>query len=210
MLLRSTWMVHAEVPKPATQRPTTTAATAISWLATVEPIFSFVTAVDFWGWFDHCVLPSAWPSQQLRSLRVFKHGVSLLAEDEANAGGGRLLLDCSALAPVVADEVWGRALVFAVSEAAGGDLSSYINGVVATLKRAPPPAPSPSRGKPVKTAPLRPPDCHVRVEVWLHSDATSLPLLIPRLTEALRSFILRVNVPITYQPHQQGAPVGPK
>ena len=196
MQLSSTWTVHAEVVTTTKQRPTTTAA----WLATLEPVFSFATAVDFWGWFDHCVLPSAWSPQHVRSLRVFKHGVSLLAEDAANAGAGRLLLDCGALDATAADDVWGRALVFAVSGAAGDELHPHINGVAATLKRAPslPLPPSRGGGKPEAKAK----DHYVRVEVWLHSDAAAAPSLIQRLTEALRGF-LRVNVPITYQPHQQ-------
>jgi hypothetical protein len=132
----------------------------------------------------------------VRSLRVFKHGVSLLAEDPVNAGAGRLLLDCGALDATAADDVWGRALVFAVSGSAGDELHPHINGVVATLKRAP--------SLPLHKVEAKAKDHYVRVEVWLHSDAAAAaaPSLIQRLTEALRGF-LRVNVPITYQPHQQ-------
>jgi len=56
----------------------------------LRKIGSFLTAEEFWGYYQHIRRPDTLPKGC--EFLLFKEGIKPLWEDEANAGGGRFVL----------------------------------------------------------------------------------------------------------------------
>ena len=235
-MLRSSWTVFIETPKKGSP-----------WIDSIQKIFAFCHATDFWAWHDHSAIPSALPSQ-VRSLRVFKEGVSLLSEDAENCQAGRILLECSNKEE--GNRYWLMCLLFAISDECEM-FAPLVNGIVASVRKAAPASSSSSssssssyssngginksnhKKQPLtmtnhtttatSTASI---ETMIRIEVWLHSSASSTPStpptpaagddgggsgdgsLIEQFMSKLRTYLQLDNnnnhsssVSIKYQPH---------
>lgn len=174
MMLGYSWNVYVETPKKGSP-----------WIDSIQKIFSFCHATDFWAWHDLSAVPSALPSQ-IRSLRVFKDGVSLLSEDAENSQAGRILLECSNKEE--GNRYWLMCLLFAISDECG-IFAPFVNGIVASVRKAVASTTSSSNGGINKSNKIKPLlvtnhttaasaaniETMIRIEVWLHSSTTSTP-----------------------------------
>ena len=229
-MLHSSWAVFVETPKKGSP-----------WIDSIQKIFAFCHATDFWAWHDHSAIPSALPSH-VRSLRVFKEGVSLLSEDAENCQAGRILLECSNKEE--GNRYWLMCLLFAISDECGM-FAPLVNGIVASVRKAVPASSSSSsssNGGINKSNHKKQPltmtnhatattaasiETTIRIEVWLHSSASSTPStpatttaddgndggggngsLIEQFMSKLRTYLQLDNnnnhsssVSIKYQPH---------
>ena len=221
MMLRSSWTAFIETPKKGTP-----------WIDSIQKIFTFCHATDFWAWHDLSAIPSFLPVH-VRSLRVFKDGVSLLSEDGDNCQAGRILLECSSKEE--GNRYWLMCLLFAISDECE-PFSPFINGIVASIRKAPPPSSnvgvqkSNNKKQPTTNNTAASIETTIRIEVWLHSSASStlsLPTttaaaaddncgngsLIEQLTSKLNKYLqlnnnnsivsstTTTNTTIRYQPH---------
>ena len=151
----------------------------------MQKIFTFCHATDFWGWHDLSAVPSALPLH-IRSVRVFKDGVSLLSEDVDNCQAGRILLECNS--KEAGNQYFLMCLLFAISDECG-TFAPFINGIVATIRKSSSSSSnlgvnnkSNNRKQPTNTAATAGSlETTIRIEVWLHSSITST-LSLPATT----------------------------
>jgi translation initiation factor 4E len=99
--LKCTWVVWFRPPTPKTS----------DYEKSIQPVFRFGTAQEFWKVFVHLKRPSSLPT--VSDYNVFKHGIRPVWEDEENKRGGKWIMR---LKKGVADRYWEELLMALVGD----------------------------------------------------------------------------------------------
>jgi translation initiation factor 4E len=99
--LKCTWVVWFRPPTPKSS----------DYEKSIQPVFKFSTAQEFWKVFAHLKRPSSLPT--VSDYNVFKHGIRPVWEDEENKKGGKWIMR---LKKGVADRYWEELLMALVGD----------------------------------------------------------------------------------------------
>jgi translation initiation factor 4E len=99
--LKCTWVVWFRPPTPKSS----------DYEKSIQPVFRFSTAQEFWKVFVHLKRPSTLPT--VSDYNVFKHGIRPVWEDEENKRGGKWIMR---LKKGVADRYWEELLMALVGD----------------------------------------------------------------------------------------------
>jgi|TARA_R110002003_G_scaffold337_1_gene18836 translation initiation factor 4E len=99
--LRYTWVIWFRPPTPKSS----------DYEKSIQPVFKFSTAQDFWRAFVHLRRPSTLPT--VADYNIFKHGIRPVWEDEENKRGGKWIMR---LKKGVADRYWEELLMALVGD----------------------------------------------------------------------------------------------
>lgn len=99
--LKNTWVVWYRPPTPKNN----------DYEKSIQPMFRFSTAQEFWRVFVHLKRPSSLPT--VSDYNLFKHGIRPVWEDEENKRGGKWIMR---LKKGVADRYWEELLLSIVGD----------------------------------------------------------------------------------------------
>jgi translation initiation factor 4E len=99
--LKNTWVVWFRSPTPKSS----------DYEKSIQPVFKFSTAQEFWKVFAHLKRPSSLPT--VSDYNVFKQGIRPVWEDEENKRGGKWIMR---LKKGVADHYWEWLLMAIVGD----------------------------------------------------------------------------------------------
>ncbi|KAH7071117.1 translation initiation factor eIF 4e-like domain-containing protein [Paraphoma chrysanthemicola] len=99
--LKHTWVIWFRPPTPKSS----------DYEKSIQPVFKFSTAQDFWKAFVHLRRPSSLPT--VADYNIFKHGIRPVWEDEENKRGGKWIMR---LKKGVADRYWEELLMALVGD----------------------------------------------------------------------------------------------
>ncbi|OAL04528.1 IF4E-domain-containing protein [Phaeosphaeriaceae sp. SRC1lsM3a] len=99
--LKCTWVVWFRPPTPKSS----------DYEKSIQPVFKFSTAQEFWKVYTHLKRPSSLPT--VSDYNVFKHGIRPVWEDEENKRGGKWIMR---LKKGVADRYWEELLMALVGD----------------------------------------------------------------------------------------------
>jgi translation initiation factor 4E len=99
--LKYTWVIWYRPPTPKSS----------DYEKSIQPVWKFSSAQDFWKVYAHCKRPSSLPT--VSDYNVFKHGIRPVWEDDENRRGGKWIMR---LKKGVADRYWEELLMALVGD----------------------------------------------------------------------------------------------